>query len=287
MHNITPLLTRAILRIALYFEQKYVENMTEFMWIIIALMGLAAGFIGGLLGISGGLITVPCLFLVFSLQHFPTGDLMQLAIGTSLAAMVFNAISATYTHHRQKTVKWKLVKSMLPGLILGCIAGAFLSYLLSTTILQLIFGIFAVVLGLYLYRHHRLPPITSHHETLNPIGFGVGAISNILGIGGGTMFVPIFIGLKIPMKNAIGTSAATGVIVSLAGAISYLVFGWGETHYEHTWGYIYIPAFVILAITTFITAPFGAKMAERINSVKLKRLFSIALLALGVLMLVR
>ncbi len=258
---------------------------------MIALIGLVAGFIGGLLGISGGLVTVPCLFLVFSLQHFPTGDLMQLAIGTSLAAMVFNAISATYSHHRQKTVKWNLVKAMFPGLILGCIAGAFLSYLLSTTILQLIFGIFAVLLGLYLYRHRRLPQIDPHRfsngKTLNPIGFGVSMVSNILGIGGGTMFVPIFIGLKVPMKNAIGTSAATGFIVSLAGAISYLVFGWGETHYEHTLGYIYLPAFVILAVTTFMTAPFGARMAEHIKSVKLKRLFSIALLALGILMLIR
>src|SRR5690348_6236268 len=107
-----------------------------------AIIGLIAGFLGGLLGISGGLVTVPCLFLIFKMLHFPSVYLMQLAIGTSLAAMVFNAISATYTHHHQKGVNWKLVRTMLPGLILGCIAGAFVSYLLPGFILELIFAVF-------------------------------------------------------------------------------------------------------------------------------------------------
>lgn len=253
------------------------------------LVGLLSGFVGGLLGISGGLIAVPCLFLMFTIQQLPTTDLMQLAIGTSLAAMVFNAISATYAHHLQKNVKWPLVKTMLPGLIMGCIAGAFLSDLFSTVMLQIIFGVFVIAFGLYFYKHRKLPKLGPHplltEKRLRPVGFLVGTISNLLGIGGGTMMVPIFVGFKLPMKNAIGTSAATGFVISFVGAFAYLIFGLEETTIQYTLGYIYLPAFFILAITTFLAAPYGAKMAQRLHTDKLKKLFSLAMVVLGILML--
>jgi len=255
-----------------------------------AFIGMFAGFLAGLLGLSGGIITVPCLLLVFTLMKFPAIDIMQLAMGTSLAAMVFNAISSTYTHNKEKTVDWKLVKSMLPGLILGCIAGAFISYLLSTAVLKLIFGVFAVILGLYFYRHQTLtdvePQIPPNRKILNFAGLGVSALSNILGIGGGTMMVPLFVACKMPIRVAVATSAATGFIISLAGALSYLSFGLEETIYPHTLGFIYLPAFFILSVTTFLTAPFGARMTHRIASDKLKKYFAVCLIAVGVFMMI-
>lgn len=101
------------------------------------------------------------------------------------------------------------------------------------------------------------------------------------------MMVPVFVRFKAPMKIAIGSSAATGFLISLTGAISYLYFGFGESYYEHTIGYIYIPAFIILAVTTFITAPCGARVAHKLDSDKLKQYFAIALIALGIFMLLR
>jgi uncharacterized protein len=257
--------------------------------IIYAVIGIGAGFLGGLLGMSGGIVTVPCLLLVFTLKGFPSVDLMQLAMGTSLAAMVFNAISATYSHNKAKAVDWALVKAMLPGLVLGCIAGAFISYLLTTTILALIFGIFAITLGFYFYHFRSLPEVGPHplprKPILNLVGFGVSALSNILGIGGGTMMVPVFLGFRMPMRNAVGSSAATGFIISLGGAISFLFFGLGETYYEHTIGFIYLPAFVVLAVTTFFSAPFGARLAQRLASDKLKKYFALCLVAVGIFMI--
>jgi uncharacterized protein len=258
------------------------------MLMICAIIGLGAGILGGLLGISGGIITVPCLIYLFKLYGFPTVDLMQLAIGTSMAAMVFNAISSMKAHHDQGAINWSLVKRMLPGLILGCLVGAYLARLLPGTILELIFGCFAILLGIYFYRHKKLPdlgtPNLPSKPILNSLGFGVGAISNILGIGGGTMTVPLFVRLKIPLKSSVATSTATGFIISFLGALSYLILGLGETYYEMTIGFIYIPAFIVLAVTTFITAPFGARLAHRLHTDHLKKVFAVCLVVVGIAM---
>ena len=255
-----------------------------------AVIGTVAGFLAGLLGISGGIVTVPCLLLVFTLMKFPTEAIMQLAIGTSLAAMIFNSISATYSHHQEKEVDWKLVQRMLPGLILGCIVGAFISYLLSTSVLQLIFGFFAIGLGVYFFLYRALTevesPVSPNTKLINVGGFIVSTVSNILGIGGGTMMVPLFLGFKMSMPNAVGSAAATGFIISFGGAISYLAFGLGETIYPHTLGFIYLPAFFVLSITTFLAAPFGARMTHRIASDRLKKYFALCLMAVGILLII-
>jgi len=267
--------------------------MFVFSLFLYALIGIGSGFLAGLLGISGGIVTVPCLLFVFTLMKFPSVDIMQLAMGTSLAAMVFNAISSTYYHHKEKSVDWALVKAMSPGLILGCASGAFISYLLPTSALKIIFGLFSVILGLYFYRQRALPDverqISAGPPLLNAAAFGVSTLSNILGIGGGTMMVPLFVALKMPMGSAVGTSAAMGFIISLGGAVSYLAFGLvsglGETIYPHTLGFIYIPAFIVLSITTFLSAPFGARMTHRIASDRLKKYFAIFLIAVGIFLM--
>jgi uncharacterized membrane protein YfcA len=260
-----------------------------FMLVFCAIIGLGAGVLGGLLGISGGIITVPSLIFLFKFYGFPSANLVQLAIGTSLAAMVFNALSSMKTHQDKRAINWKLVKRMLPGLVLGCILGAYLGQLLPSAVLQLIFGCFAAALGIYFYFHKGLPTLGSHPIPASPIlnflGFGVGTLSNILGIGGGTLTVPLFVRLKIPLKASVATSTATGFIISLLGAIFYLLLGLGESYYEMTVGFIYIPAFVVLAVTTFLTAPFGARLAHRLQTHHLKKVFAICLVAIGVVMI--
>jgi uncharacterized protein len=261
------------------------------MLVICAIIGLTAGILGGLLGISGGIITVPCLIYLFKFYDFPTVDLMQLAIGTSLAAMVFNAISSMKVHQDKGAINWKLVKRMLPGLILGCLVGSYLGGLLPGAILQLIFGSFAILLGIYFFRHKKLPDLGTPNlpslAILNSLGFGVGALSNILGIGGGTMTVPLFVKLKIPIKSSVASSTATGFIISLLGAFSYLLIGLGQNIYEMSLGYIYLPAFTILAITTFASAPYGARLAHRLDSARLKMIFGACLFLIGIAMIVR
>lgn len=253
-----------------------------------AIVGLGSGLLAGLLGMSGGIVTVPCLLFIFSLMGFPSVALMQLAIGTSLAAMVFNSLSSTYAHHRRGGVNWKLVRRLIPGLICGCIIGAFLGHILPNHVLQLIFGIFAILLGFYFYLHKEFSDVETHslpnRIILSLVGLIVGGISNILGIGGGTMSVPLFVSFRLSMKEAIATSAATGFLITLTGAIAYLIFGLGEKHYAHTFGYIYLPAFAILAVTTFIAAPYGASLTHTMDKDRLKRYFALSLMAVGLVM---
>ena len=259
-----------------------------FALIAYAVVGAISGLLAGLIGISGGLITIPCLVLIFHMLDFAPVYLMQVAIGTSLAAMTFNALAATWSHNRRGTVLWKLVKRMLWGLILGCIIGAFLGHIMPTVILQILFGVFACVVGFYFFmqkpfyeKDHPLPT----QGTINAIGFVVAAISNILGIGGGTMTMPVFLAFRIPMVKAVATSAATGLIITACGALSYLFFGLGDNFYPHSIGYIYLPAFGVLAVTTFFAAPFGARLTTVISAQRLKKYFAIALMAAGILML--
>lgn len=185
-------------------------------------IGALAGVIGGLLGLGGGVITVPCLFLFFTLQDFPPGVVMHMAIATSLAAMILNTISATWAHAKRGGVVWKIVKQMLFGLIVGSLLGVFIASSLSEKALKLFFGIFLCVLGVYFFL--KKSRISSHAKSpssllLSFCSVGVGAISNLLGIGGGAMTVPLLMACNVEEKKAIGTSAATSLFLTTVGAI--------------------------------------------------------------------
>lgn len=215
---------------------------------------------------------------------------MQLAIGTSLASMVSNALSSTWSHHRAHDVLWSVFTRMALGLILGSMFGAYLGQHLSTFSLKLIFAAFALYMGVYFYRkkepHEETHWLLPSPRLLDALGFGVGVISNLLGIGGGSLIVPALVACKIPMKKAVGTSAATGGLVTFMGALAYLFWGYGQTLYPHCLGYIYLPAFFVLTPTTFLIAPLGAKLTRRLPTVKLRRYFAILMVLIGLSMLV-
>lgn len=257
-------------------------------WIICAIIGSVSGILSGLIGISGGLITVPCLVLLFHFLDFAPVYLMQMAIGTSLAAMTFNALAATYSHNQRGSVVWKLVQKMLGGLVVGCIIGAFFAHILPTAILQVLFGVFASIVGFYFFRqksfYEKDHPLPSQ-GTLNAIGFVVAALSNILGIGGGTITMPLFLAFRMSMQKAVATSAATGFIISAGGALSYLFFGLESNFYPQSIGYIYLPAFAILAVSSCLTAPLGARLTSKIPAPKLKKYFALILMVAGILMI--
>jgi len=259
-------------------------------FIAYGIVGILAGIASGLIGISGGVITVPCLVLIFSKMGFPKEYLMHLSIGTSMAAMVFNAVSSAWAHHRRHSVMWNVFKHMAPGIVIGSVAGALIAEVLTGNILEIIFAVFLLCLGLYFFLPH-----TEHHgdEKLpsapiqGVMGAGIGALSNILGIGGGLLTVPLLMTYRVPSKKAIGTSAATGAIVTFVGAISYLFFGWGKTHFVDTVGFLYWPAFIIIGIVSFFAAPFGARLAYILPTQTIRRIFACALVGTGISMLIR
>lgn len=263
--------------------------MTLLILLLFAVVGVGAGLIGGLLGISGGLITVPSLLFIFSYLDFPPDYVMHLAIGTSLASMVINACSSTMAHHQRGGVIWKLVRSLFPGLVLGSVLGAFIARELTSNTLQYFFGTFVVLLGIYMLisrpKQTRNSPYLPPGPIVSILGFLIAGLSNILGLGGGSMVVPALLAFRVRMRRAIGTSAATGLIITTMGALSYLYFGYGKDTTPFSIGYLYIPAFIMLSVATFIAAPYGAKLTHYLPSSILRRIFAVALIATGTLML--
>lgn len=258
-------------------------------FILYILIGTSSGLLAGLLGISGGVITVPCLFFIFRMLDFPGDVMMQTAIGTSLAAMCFNALSSTWAHARRQMVRWEVFFKMLLGIIFGSLLGAFAADVFSSVFLEMFFGLFAALLGLhflhpYLPQLHKAKPAGS--ALLNLYGLGIAFLSNILGIGGGIITVPTLIHHKIPEKQAIATSAATGFVITLLGAIFYLQLGPSHTPVPHSVGYLYLPAFIAVGLSSFVMAPFGAVLTERASPALLRRIFGGVLFLTGISMLI-
>lgn len=253
-------------------------------YLLYVIIGAIAGILSGLLGIGGGIVTVPCLLILFPYLGFPKEYIMHMAIATSLAAMIFNTTSATLAHNKRKAILWKVFWKLVPGLIIGSAIGALVATRLPDLILEIIFGSFLILLALYFYRSkavksemHKLP----HPLILNTLCGTIGAISNLLGIGGGSMTVPLLTAFKMKDKNAIGTSAATTLITTICGTISYLIFGWGDIREPDTFGLINVPAFLIVGITAFFTAPYGAKLTHDTDASKVRKIFAVVLALTG------
>ncbi len=258
--------------------------------IIFAITGIFAGFFGGLLGIGGGLIAVPVLLLTFHLLGFSATNAMQVAVGTSLGAMVFTAASSAWAHYRQQGVNWHLFRLLIAGVAAGAILGALIADLLPSQKLAFIFGVFVFFIGVYfllptekLEQPGELRP--PHFFIMFTIGVIIGVISSILGIGGGIITVPILTAFRTPLRNAISTSAVIGFFIALIGAISFLFLGLKQPTFTYSIGYLYVPAFIFIGLTSSLAAPYGAKLAYTLPTHVLRRIFGVALILVGFLMI--
>lgn len=256
---------------------------------IYILTGAFAGFSAGLLGIGGGLIIVPVLYFTFSMHGYPTQYLMHMALATSLATIIITSISSTLAHHKKKAVFWQLVLLLTPGIGLGAWLGANFAASLDTAILKPIFGIFEIFVALLMFSDYQSK---QHELTINTTsglvgGSFIGGVSALVGIGGGTLTVPFLHWHRINIKNAIATSAACGLPIAVFATSSYIFAGTtildaGQLNQPGMLGFVQLHAFVLIAATSFLTAPFGAKLAHRISDRLLKKIFALFLLALGV-----
>ncbi len=249
-------------------------------------VGIIAGFLSGLLGVGGGLFVVPSLLATFYLLGFYPENMMQIAVGTSLSAMVFTSTASAWAH--RKGVNWILFKELFPGICLGAILGAFLAHLMPTKYLQIIFGIFILLFGIYFLATNKVQEMKGHIKPhffiMIFLGLVIGAISSILGIGGGIITVPILILFGISMPHAISTSAVTGLIIAFVGALSFLYLGLSHG-VDGYGGYVYVPAFIIIGLSAALLAPLGAKYAYSTPESILKRIFGIYQIAIGILMI--
>jgi len=250
-----------------------------------ALLGVFAGMLAGMLGVGGGLIIVPVLIWLFSLQGFEYEVISHAAIGTSLASIITTSISSASAHHRHGAVIWKLAGQLSAGLFLGSLLGAWVASDLNTRILQLVFGLFAISVGLQMFfkaqavSHRALPS----WPLMNLVGGMIGTVSGIVGIGGGSMTVPFLTWHNVSIRQAVATSSACGLPIAIAGFLGFMITGWDNRAMpEYSWGYIYLPALVSVAVFSVLFAPVGAKVAHSVPVGLLKRFFALLLVFVGI-----
>jgi len=249
-----------------------------------ALLGVVAGVLAGLLGVGGGIVIVPALYFLFHLQGLPEPLIMHLAVGSSLMTVIFTSISSTLAHHHRGAVLWPVALWLAPGIVIGALLGAGLADLLPESILRRAFAVFEVYVALQMML--GLKPRPSRNlpgaPVLGLIGGGIGTISSMLGIGGGTLTVPFLIWCNVNIRNAVATSAACGLPIATAGASGFLLTGWGRPELP-PWssGYLYWPAVLGVVITSALFAPLGARLAHAIPVATLKRVFAVVLLIIG------
>lgn len=242
-----------------------------------------------MLGIGGGVVIVPLLVFLFDAQHLPPDRVLHLAIGTSLASIVFTNLSSVRAHHAHKAVRWDIVRASLPGVVIGTLLGTLLAQVLSTRYLSVIFTVFVLFSSVQLLLDRR-PQATAHLP--GPLGisiaaFGIGVLCSLVGVAGGILIVPLLAMCNVSMRNCIGTSAAIGWPISVAGALGYVATGFRETGLPPlSLGYIYIPALSGLVLGTFVTVPLGARVAHSIPVNRLRQIFAILLSVLAIKMVV-
>jgi uncharacterized membrane protein YfcA len=209
-------------------------------------------------------------------------------VGTSLATIVFTSLSSVYAHHRRGAVRWSLVLQLAPGIVVGAWLGAVMADFLPGHNLRIIFGVFellvAVQMGMNLRTspEHGLPA----RAGMGLAGAGIGFVSAVVGIGGGTMTVPYLQWCSVPMRHAVATSAACGLPIALAGATGFVFNGWSNAALpSFSSGYIYWPAFSGIVLFSVLCAPLGAWLAHKLPAAQLKRFFALFLALLGIRML--
>ena len=260
--------------------------------IIFLAIGAIAGFTAGIFGIGGGLIIVPLLYVVFTQMDYEPDVIMHMALGTSLATIIVTSISSSIAHHRNGAVIWSVFRNLAPGLVIGSFLGAGIAGLLSGANLQLIIGVFVIWVAYKMLigskhvidQHSVLPSAFKQFSA----GAGIGVASAIFGIGGGSLTVPYLNHYGVVMQRAVGTSAACGLPIAIAGAFGFIFFGIKEQiNVPNTIGFIHIYAFLGISIMSFFTAKLGAKAAHTLSPVMLKKCFAVLLFTVGCFFLIK
>ncbi len=251
-------------------------------------LGLFAGVMAGLLGVGGGLIIVPALAWILHHQQVDDAIVMHLAIGTSLATIVVTSISSVRAHHRRGAVLWPIFWRLTPGIVVGAWLGAAIADALPSAVLSKVFAVFVLTVAAQMgfgakpAPHRELPGTTG----MLTAGGVIGAVSAIVGIGGGSLTVPFLTWCNTAIRQAVATSSACGLPIALAGALGFVVTGLNATgRPDWSLGYIYGPALVGITLTSMLSAPLGAKLAHTLPTEMLKKVFAVFLTLVGVKML--
>ena len=251
------------------------------------ILGIFAGFAGGF-GLGGGILIVPVLLMLFTYQNFPAEILMHLAVATSLCSVIFTAISAIYSHNRQKNITWDTVRLLAPSITIGALLGAILTNYLSSDILRKIFAIFELLVAYHMgySKISDAPKFLLQRKYMISAGSVIGLLSSILGVGGGTLAVPFLTWCKIDIKRAIGIACACSLPIACTSVLVMIIIGLNQqTLPAHNIGYVHWPAVLVISMTSILSAPLGAKLTTRLPHHILRKTFAIILALIGLKML--
>jgi len=247
--------------------------------------GAVAGLLAGLLGIGGGALIVPALIAIFSYLHLDSTWAPHLAVTTSLATIIATGSVSAYSHHRRGALDWAIFRVLGPALLIGAGIGACFGGEITPLWLQRLFALFLFYSGVrMLARQPRTAtkPLPTRPRLLGT-GIGFGALSALLGVGGGVLVVPFLARHGIDLRRAVGTASACGVPIAAAGSLGFILAGWGRSGLPaQSLGFLYWPAAVAIVATSMPFANLGARLAHRLPTQALKRVFALLLLLVGV-----
>ena len=258
--------------------------------LVYLLVGALAGLTAGLFGVGGGLIIVPALVFVFSFLDIAPTVLTQMAIGTSLGTIVFTSISSVRAHHIYGNVDWGLWFRLAPAIAIGVVLGVYTAAGMAGKHLQMLFGIFAILIALQMALRFQPRPgrVVPGLVGLGAAGTVIGYVSALFGIGGGSLTVPFLSWCNVRMQKAVGLSAACGLPIAVVGCVTNVWAGWGrEDLPEYSSGFVYWPAFLGIVLTSTLFAKVGAKLAQRLPEARLKQVFALFLMLIGLQFVIR
>lgn len=258
--------------------------------VIYLLLGTVAGLTAGLFGVGGGLVIVPALVFTFTLLDFSSEVLTQLAVGTSLATIVMTSISSVRAHHLYGNVDWRLWRRLAPAIAVGVVLGVYTAAGLAGVHLQLLFGVFALLIALQMGLRFRPAPgrVVPGWTGLSVAGTVIGYVSALFGIGGGSLTVPFLSWCNVRIQKAVGLAAACGLPIAVVGMLTNIVAGWGrEDLPAYSSGFIYWPAFFGIILSSTFFARLGARLAQHLPEARLKQVFALFLGLVGLQFIVR
>ena len=255
----------------------------------LVVLGLATGFLAGLLGIGGGMIMVPFITIILSGRGVAPDLAVKMAIATSMATIIFTSVASVRAHHKRGAVRWDLVRGLAPGIVLGgALASLGVFALLKGAWLALFFAAFVSFSATQMFLDKKPTASRQVPGAGGLVGAGgvIGFLSGLVGAGGGFVSVPFMAWCNVPIHNAVATSAALGFPIALANVAGYVISGVSVTGLpDDAIGFIWVPALVVIALCSVFTAPLGAKAAHSLPVKKLKRIFAMILYALAAYML--
>ncbi|MFO1328637.1 MAG: sulfite exporter TauE/SafE family protein [Rubrivivax sp.] len=252
------------------------------------LLGTFTGFMAGLLGVGGGMMMVPFMTWILGSRGVEPGAAVKMAIATSMATILFTSIASVRAHHARGAVRWDLVRGLAPGIVAGGLAsGAGLFSVLRGQGLALFFAVFIGFSATQMLLDRKPAPSRQMPGpwAQGTVGAGIGLVSGLVGAGGAFLSVPFMTWCNVPIRHAVGTSAALGFPIALANTAGYVIAGWAlAPALPGAMGYLYLPALALIALASTTMAPLGARVAHRTDVARLKRVFALVLFGLATYM---